>query len=809
MSEIELPPLPWVRQALRATTETLMRELVAPSDDAPAWSDDEWRVAQAVATIHGISPLLSERLRWTGPGYWRDFLRAQRDHTERRHARIAMLLERIDAAAKQHVLPIVALKGAALHALGIYRPGERPMSDLDVLVHPDDLPAAAHLLASLGYERSFQTWKHVVFEPKGEHARASIGEHADNPIKVELHTSVAERLPASTQDLSHLVLPERDRPGLQGYRTISALMAHLLIHASGAIVFHGLRALHLEDIARTAARMSEHDWREILEPRASDRPWWVFPPLALVERHYAGRIPPFVLDAARRSCPWLLRLHCARTDVADVSLSNPRIHAFPGIEWSRTPFEAMRHVRARLLPDADTLELRREYGKYQALGADAPWVRQTQFQRSLRWLLGQRARVDTMACVRGAWELRHELDANLEQRRIAVPPQPALLQAAKRWSESVWREAQAKGPVEISARELDAALEIWRRPVFVCGVHRSGTTLMRDLLDGHPALAVLPSEGTFFTSFEPNLRRLPPEQWLPMMAQEWLRRLANPNNQRPYWTLGPPGGEACPYTKFARALIAWWPIAQTRFDPQVSSWPIVAVALAYAQVTDRLADPRLQHWVEKTPTNERFVARLTREFPCAKIIQLVRHPADVYASRKAAEHERHGSFRSEWQVLTDLERSFRIAANDPRGAAEKQMIVVRYEDLVANVATCMDRVAQFLRIAPLPVLQRPSVAGLPSTSNSSFAIDREPGQVHPGRESRASMLTRAELDRIAAVIGAGAAPFGYELASVGPVRAAFLRCTGAVDRLLARAFTRASMGRIGTKLVARAARIRA
>jgi len=403
MSEPVLPPLRWIKAALRSTTETLARELVSPSDAAPEWNAHEWRIAQAVASIHGISPLLAARLPWAGPDDWQEFLSEQRDHTERRHARIVTLLERLDAAAKGCGLCAVALKGAALHAAGIYRPGERPMSDIDLLVRPRDRTRASRMLEGLGYEMSYEIWKHVVFVATSGRAQARIGEHADNPIKIELHTAIAEQLPFVRCDISDLVLPRNERPGLHYYRSTAALMAHVLLHAAGALALRGSRALQLEDIARLALRTSEAGWHALLALRESDRLWWAYPPLVLVARYYEGRIPKFVLDATRSACGWPLRSSCERFSLADVSLSDPHIHAFPGIEWSRTIGEAMRYMRARLLPDAGVLAMRKAYGRYQSLGADAPWVRQTQLERTVRWIAGQRLRVDTMACVRAAF----------------------------------------------------------------------------------------------------------------------------------------------------------------------------------------------------------------------------------------------------------------------------------------------------------------------------------------------------------------------------------------------------------------------
>ena len=87
----------------------------------------------------------------------------------------------------------------------------------------------------------------------------------------------------------------------------------------------------------------------------SKRKWWVFPPLALAARYHPGRVPDDVLRAARSACPRVLRLAVERQSLTDVSWSNLRIPAFPGIAWSRTPLEALRFMRSRVFPSRDAL----------------------------------------------------------------------------------------------------------------------------------------------------------------------------------------------------------------------------------------------------------------------------------------------------------------------------------------------------------------------------------------------------------------------------------------------------------------------
>ena len=131
-----LPPLGVLQSALRKTTETLIREVAFPSGDAPRWNDFEWRIAEAAAVMQGISALLSNRSRWRGPQRWEAFLAGQTEHTLLRRQKIAKLLEHMHIEATLARLPAVALKGAELYGMGAYPRGDRPMSDVDLLVAP-------------------------------------------------------------------------------------------------------------------------------------------------------------------------------------------------------------------------------------------------------------------------------------------------------------------------------------------------------------------------------------------------------------------------------------------------------------------------------------------------------------------------------------------------------------------------------------------------------------------------------------------------------------------------------------------------
>jgi hypothetical protein len=374
-------------------------------------------------------------------------------------------------------------------------------------------------------------------------------------------------------------------------------------------------------------------------------------------------------------------------------------------------------------------------------------------------------------------DLEQQIDRYLSRPRVAAGDVRALSRVAARWSAAVWTAANAAGPIRLGKDEVGRGFHVAQLPVFICGTHRSGTTLVRDLVDNHPALAVLPAEGTFFTNHESMLLRQPRIQWLQSLGCIWLRHLANPIHQEPYWLLGSSSEQRSPYVEFARALMAWWPLVEERMSATASSWPLVAVALAYAHCTHGF-DPhsRLERWVEKTPTNEQFLDRLRSEFPHAKLIHVVRHPFAVYASNKYEKQQTGQMFRKNAKlVLRDLKLSYQIASEQSRGRGADHHLVIRYEDLLESTNATVDRLAAFLDIEPLPSLLQPTAAGLSVPSNSSFGADSVPGRLNSIHHRWTTTLTRSDRERIAAVVGEPALSLGYDLPAVAPWRARLFR----------------------------------
>ena len=399
-----MPPFKVLAAALRGTTERLASELVQPAAVGPDWSEMEWAVACSVAAIQGISTLLANRLRWTGPPSWQAFLAEQREQCVLRDARIGTLLDRIDAVTRERQIGCVALKGSALRGLDLYRPGERPMGDIDLLVQAADLRSIASALADLGYVEAYTTQRHGVYALRQEVAPRWLGEHVDNPLKVDVHVAIGEELPVYRVDITERLSRGRLRAGINCYPDLASLLLHLLLHAAGNMRSHTLRQIQLHDIAAVAGLLWEKDWEALLGRHSGDALWWAYPPLKLTARYYPEDVPATVLRAARAVCPRLLRADADRQSLSRVSLSNLRVHAFPGIAWSRTLLEALQFVSSRVVPSRQAVaEIHVARAAEPQLFA-VPWYGISHGSRVLRWLFSRPPRVQTIVSVRAALE---------------------------------------------------------------------------------------------------------------------------------------------------------------------------------------------------------------------------------------------------------------------------------------------------------------------------------------------------------------------------------------------------------------------
>jgi hypothetical protein len=279
------------------------------------------------------------------------------------------------------------------------------MADVDLLIRPEHGAATERLLDHCGYSPALEDRRHRVFQPRAgtPPVGARLGEHADAPVKIEVHSKISERLPVAETDITRFVFPRVPRAGINPYPSAAALMMHLLLHAAGNMRARALRLIQLHDIALLAARFDVGEWEDLLAARPENRRlWWAHAPLMLASRYYPAAFPSTLSARSGIDCPRLLRSAARRQRLIDVSWSNIRIRAFPGVEWSRSLPEALSFMHGRLWPKKDSLAELKVASALVPGAETVPWYGIPHGMRIVRWLFSRPPRVQTLLCVRAA-----------------------------------------------------------------------------------------------------------------------------------------------------------------------------------------------------------------------------------------------------------------------------------------------------------------------------------------------------------------------------------------------------------------------
>lgn len=242
------------------------------------------------------------------------------------------------------------------------------------------------------------------------------------------------------------------------------------------------------------------------------------------------------------------------------------------------------------------------------------------------------------------------------------------------------------------------------RMIFVGGVHRSGTTLLAELLGEHPAIAGLRDTG------------VPHDE-----GQHLQHDMATAEQ------LGGPG-------RFAAAPGAHLTEADAT-DPEIA----VRLLAAWRP----FAAPERTHIVEKSPPNLLRFRYLQRVFPDALMVAIVRHPIAVahatvfWAQTSIADQFEH------W--LTAHETLAADRAHLPG------LFVLRYEDLVRDPTGALRPITERLGLAPFD----PTATVRTDTNDRYFRRFRH-SRLLPARWKIARDVARFD-DRVRAL------GFGYSL----------------------------------------------
>ena len=310
-------------------------------------------------------------------------------------------------------------------------------------------------------------------------------------------------------------------------------------------------------------------------------------------------------------------------------------------------------------------------------------------------------------------------------------------------------------------------------PVFICGHPKSGTSLLRALLDSHPQLVVYPEESVFFRRYRAHSADLPPDARLDAAERDLLHIFTWNQDDPPESQAGYPDRDYSAIPAGAvrdafREIAADWGI---RHDGDI----LAAAVLAFGRVTGQWT-AATRHWVEKSPYNERFAAQIFAWWPQAKCIHVVRDPRDNYVSYR----RKHPDWQPEF-FAHNWRRSTQQGFDNRARYGEARYLLLRFEDLLRRPEDTLERICAFLEIEMDRALYQPSRAGEIWAGNSMFGdrfsgISQQP--IGRWRES----LPPADAAVIEAIDGKWMRQLDYPLEHGGSLAARWRALTWPVRR---------------------------
>jgi LPS sulfotransferase NodH len=268
------------------------------------------------------------------------------------------------------------------------------------------------------------------------------------------------------------------------------------------------------------------------------------------------------------------------------------------------------------------------------------------------------------------------------------------------------------------------------RPLLVLGVSRSGTTLLRVVLDGSPGLAI-PDESFFVPLLARRHRRA-------VDAERFLDDVAR------------------------IPTIGAWGVRLEDVAPRVrTGMPIGdAIAAIFEAYAERAGKPR---WGDKTPMYMRHVSLLERLFPDAQYVHLVRDGRDAALSflempegtfsRTWAHPESPAQFACLWRKEVSEARAL------GRRLGGARYLEVRYEELVADPEGVVSGICAFAGIPFEPSMLAYTKSVDVSDKPHQQRLLRPPT---PGVRSWRDAMSPADAARFGAVAGTLLTELGYD-----------------------------------------------
>lgn len=252
------------------------------------------------------------------------------------------------------------------------------------------------------------------------------------------------------------------------------------------------------------------------------------------------------------------------------------------------------------------------------------------------------------------------------------------------------------------------------RPIFILGCTKSGTTLMRNLFDGHPDLFVVPFESHFFQNtgrwVEYSYRRTGPRRMSVEEKKEGLISWIDFCNKRDN-----PIADGFSVNRLDVDAAAKF-IRQTTVSDERELSDLYSKAIYLAVYGKEM--PAHLNFVEKSVENAELSTVWRRLYPEARFVHILRNPySNLVAMRKYGAHNRKGSYPRLQNALQAMQNSYYWLYRNLEEIPNYH--VVRYEDLISDVEKVMRQLSNDIDLEYADVLSTPTNFGEQWKGNST------------------------------------------------------------------------------------------
>ncbi|HEX9619416.1 MAG TPA: sulfotransferase [Polyangiaceae bacterium] len=265
-------------------------------------------------------------------------------------------------------------------------------------------------------------------------------------------------------------------------------------------------------------------------------------------------------------------------------------------------------------------------------------------------------------------------------------------------------------------------------PLFIVGMSRSGTQLLRELLNRHPGIAI-PRKETHF---------------IPLLLRRFVRRYGEDERRQAF--------------RIVRGSDFYEDLRLAGHAPDDNELRELMAAADVRQAVERLmrrcavSEGKQAGWLwgDKTPNNMVHLPLLAQAFPRARMLHIIRDPRDRAASARRV-------WGADPLLSAELwARKVATARRDGMTLGERYR-ELRYEELVADVERRMRKVCEWLELefdAGVTRLERPPDKYAPRAEAS--------GRISASRTAhRKDELAPAEVRRIEEIVAPVAIELGY------------------------------------------------